>query len=233
MRAPFAPRDAATTSGAPTRRSRATVLRLVGLFVVAALLLGLLVFRLVAAQRAVQHSVVVTTHAGVAPLAPDFSLQPLVWPGAPRPSVQALQLSSFHGHPVVLNFWASWCTACQAEAPTFEAAWKAYAARGIVFLGIDVQDSNQDATAFLRRYGITYLNGQDATDTTLVNYGVTALPTTVVITADGRIASKHIGEMTAASLDSAIAPVLRASQRAARATPARALAGARAWRRMT
>src|SRR6516162_10381552 len=61
--------------------------------------------------------------------APAFTLPRLDGPGS-------VSLASLRGHPVVLNFWASWCTPCKAEARVLERNWKRYRSRGIVFVGV-------------------------------------------------------------------------------------------------
>ncbi|MGZ3611758.1 MAG: TlpA family protein disulfide reductase, partial [Ktedonobacteraceae bacterium] len=85
-----------------------------------------------------------------------------------------LSLSNLKGKSIVLNFWASWCQPCKEELPLLENAWKQMQAqnKNIVFLGIDFQESNSDASSFLQQHGITYLAGLD-TDGSIANkYGV-------------------------------------------------------------
>src|SRR5205085_4231283 len=104
------------------------------------------------------------THSVSDPLvghpAPNFSLVMLHSDSAKS----ALSLSNFKGKPIVLNFWASWCQPCKEELPLLENAWKQMQAqkKDIVFLGIDFQESNSDATSFLQHYGVTYLTALDA-----------------------------------------------------------------------
>src|SRR5712692_4117891 len=103
--------------------------------------------------------------------APDFSLAIL----RSHPA-STLHLASLKGKPVVLNFWASWCVPCQHEAPLLQATWRSVQNQGIIFLGIDFQDAQNDGLNFLRTYGITYLNVVDSTGATAINYGLSGVP---------------------------------------------------------
>jgi cytochrome c biogenesis protein CcmG, thiol:disulfide interchange protein DsbE len=71
------------------------------------------------------------------------------------PAAFEARLRSLRGHPVVVNMWASWCEPCQSEFPTYQRASVAYG-RQVAFLGIDAKDHNADATAFLRKFPVTY-----------------------------------------------------------------------------
>ena len=113
-----------------------------------------------------------------------------------------LSLSNLKGKPIVLNFWASWCQPCKEELPLLENAWKQMQAqnKNIVFLGIDFQESNSDASSFLQQHGITYLAGLD-TDGSIANkYGVSSLPQTVFIDRNGIVTSREPQELTAQEL---------------------------------
>jgi cytochrome c biogenesis protein CcmG/thiol:disulfide interchange protein DsbE len=186
----------------------------------AVVLVAVLVARVVAAQRVVHQAAATTTRhpsaqqgapfgAAVGALAPDFYVRVWTGPGAPNTAPQTIHLAALKGQPVVLNFWASWCTACREEAPTLEAAWRKYQVLGVVFLGIATEDSDPDSLKFIQQYGSTYLNGPDETETITLNYGVTGLPTTVFIDRTGRIAAKHLGLVDAETLDRGIEAILR------------------------
>ncbi|MGH2398765.1 MAG: TlpA family protein disulfide reductase [bacterium] len=102
-------------------------------------------------------------------------------------------LSDFKGRVVVLNFWASWCTPCKQEMPNLERAWKEFGHRGVVVLGIDVQDDMEEAAAFLIAFRITYPNVFDPGQERLLAYRVTGIPTTIFVDRDQRIQSRFAG----------------------------------------
>lgn len=147
--------------------------------------------------------------AGKNPAAPAFQLESFWPPGGPPSRAVAeaihrgmLDLRGLRGHPVVVNFWASWCVACRAEAKLLVAS--AAANSRVVFIGVDVQDLRGDAIGFLRRYGVTYTAVWDKTNSTYENYGLTGVPETYYIDSRGRIVAHDPGTVSAASLAAGI-----------------------------
>lgn len=131
----------------------------------------------------------VTTNAG-----------PVVPSGDPAPEV-ALEffdgttaaLADFEGRPVVLNFWASWCPACIAEMPDFEAVHQRFT-DDVVFLGVNLQDvSRETAQRFVDDTGVTYRIADDTTGEIYSLFGGFAMPTTVFIDADGNVVGRQDG----------------------------------------
>lgn len=186
-------------------------LQAVALILVGALL-GLLVFRLVESNRG--RNLVAAIRAGKKPIAPDFRHK-IIWPHFETwpQSLQSLSKNEtlsprdLRGHPVVLNFWASWCIPCKREAPRLNAAAAAYEGR-VVFLGVDVYDFTTDALRFLRRHRVTYVSVRARGSDTYVDYGLTGLPETYFLDARGRTVAHTIGEITSSGLEDGIAMAL-------------------------
>ena len=135
--------------------------------------------------------------------APDFSLG--LFDGSTFKLSEALS----SGKPVVLNFWASWCGPCADEAPALQAAFRRNSDR-FTFLGVNVQDTDADAQAFVRKYGVTYQNGSGNAGPISILYGMRGVPETYFIASDGRLVRKW-NTLTAADLDQFLAELQRAS----------------------
>ena len=121
--------------------------------------------------------------------APAFALATL--DGAP------VSLATHRGKVVVLNFWASWCyPACYDEAPVLEQNWRAYRERGVVVVGVDIQDTREAAMKFVGDFGLTFPVVQDLKGTVSVDYGVYGVPETFFVDRQGRIRVKHVGAVT-------------------------------------
>lgn len=101
---------------------------------------------------------------------------------------QPISLASLRGHAVWVNFWTSWCPPCQVETPVLREIDAAYRSKGLVIVGISVQESNtQDVAAYAARYGLTYPIAADLTGAFFRLYRANALPTHVFIRPDGVI----------------------------------------------
>ena len=106
-----------------------------------------------------------------------------------------VRLLDYRGRVVFLNFWASWCPPCRAEARLLEETWRQVKERGIVFLGVNIQDTDEGARRFIEEFGITYPNGRDPQSRIAIDYGVYGIPETFFIDREGRITYKHIGAL--------------------------------------
>ncbi len=117
--------------------------------------------------------------------APDFTL--------PLFSGGTLALHSLQGKPVVLNFWASWCVPCREETPLLVRLHKIYGPRGIVFVGVNVEDDERAARAFLAQYHVDYPVVRSGDDGLIDRYAVPGIPTTIFIGANGMVVDKFTG----------------------------------------
>jgi cytochrome c biogenesis protein CcmG/thiol:disulfide interchange protein DsbE len=101
---------------------------------------------------------------------------------------------------VVLNFWASWCLPCREEAPLLEEGWRTYREEGVVFLGVNIWDAEEDALGFLDEFSITYPNAPDADGRVTTTYRVTGVPTTFFISRDGKVVRSWPGALSLRNL---------------------------------
>ena len=109
--------------------------------------------------------------------APDFTLT--AFDGAVYP------MRELRGRVVVLNFWASWCGPCRAEAPGLQQAWLDLRNQDVIFLGVDQADAPDAAQQFMREFAISYPNGPD--NGIVQAFQVQSLPTTIIVGRDGMI----------------------------------------------
>ncbi|MGH3363507.1 MAG: TlpA family protein disulfide reductase [Nocardioidaceae bacterium] len=118
---------------------------------------------------------------------------------------EPISLEDFEGKTVVVNVWGSWCAPCRAEAPDLVAASEELAADDVEFLGINSRDLDRAAAqAFQRRFEVPYPSIYDQQGRTLLAFRGTlspnAIPSTVVIDAEGRVAASVIGEVSRSTL---------------------------------
>jgi len=119
--------------------------------------------------------------------APDFSAPLLAGGGTSS-------LEDFEGKPLVINFWASWCEPCKAEAPLLEEAHEAYRGQ-ISFLGVDVRDARSDARDFVTEYGVGYPSVRDESRSIYRSYGLTGQPETFLIDSEGIVIDHVAGPL--------------------------------------
>jgi thiol-disulfide isomerase/thioredoxin len=115
-------------------------------------------------------------------------------------------LSDYRGKVVVVNVWGSWCAPCRAEAPVLVAAAKHLSGKGVAFLGINSRDLNEAAArAFVRTFHVPYPSIYDQDGSTLLAFRGTltpnAIPSTVIIDPQGRVAGSVLGEVSRTTLD--------------------------------
>ena len=125
-----------------------------------------------------------------------------------------LDIASYKGKVVVLNVWGSWCAPCRAEAPNFEKVYQDLKTKGVEFVGINTRDtSTQNAVAFEKQQGITYQSLYDPTGKLMLRFkrgtlNPQAVPSTLVLDREGRIAARSLAALSGDKLRKMIAPVL-------------------------
>jgi cytochrome c biogenesis protein CcmG/thiol:disulfide interchange protein DsbE len=108
-----------------------------------------------------------------------------------------------------VNFRASWCKpACYDEAPVLERAWRTYRDRGLVVVGVDMQDTPEAARAFIRQFELSFPNAPDDGGKVAVEYGVYGVPETFFVDRTGTIRAKHVGAVTDEVIRATLEPLL-------------------------
>ena len=134
------------------------------------------------------------------PLAPDATRSLAVLGGKGHSSLAALR-----GKVVVLNFWASWCDACQEEEPLLERAQRSLERHNATLLGVTYLDASPDSEGFVRRFHLSYTSLRDSTGAFAHSYGTDQLPESFLINRQGRILAISRGEIGQAFLNRAVA----------------------------
>lgn len=117
-------------------------------------------------------------------------------------------LQAQRGKPVLMNFWASWCPPCRQEVPVIQQGWQRYRDQ-VVFIGVDVWDTDNDAKQFLQSYGATYPNGPDPAGHIAIDFGLTGVPESFFIDRAGQVVRHFVGPLDAATLDSLLGTLLQ------------------------
>jgi cytochrome c biogenesis protein CcmG/thiol:disulfide interchange protein DsbE len=122
---------------------------------------------------------------------------------------QAVTLASLKGHPVWINFWATWCPPCQRETPVLRDAYKAHEGQGLVLLAIDVQEDAATVRQYATTYGLTYRIGLDTTGTIFHAYRIYGLPSHYFIDRNGVIRGRYFGPLTRDQVEQQLAVILQ------------------------
>lgn len=134
----------------------------------------------------------------VGSLAPDFTL--------PTLDGGSVTLSQLRGHPVIINFWASWCVPCRSEAPELQRVHERYRAQGLILLGVNAAntDTRAEAAAFVKEFGLSYAIPMDEQGEVTTAYRVPGLPATFFVDAKGVIRQLILGQLSRTDLERGI-----------------------------
>ncbi len=136
-------------------------------------------------------------------LAPGFSLPDLTG--------QRIDLSSYRGKVVLLDFWATWCDSCREETPYFVELQNKYARDGLQIIGVSMDDGPEPVRTFYQRFKINYPVVMGNAKTGELYGGVLGLPIAFLIGRDGRITAKHIGPIDISVVEKEIENLLQSS----------------------
>ena len=132
-------------------------------------------------------------------LAPDFTVTDL--------EGNSVKLSDFRGKPVVVNFWASWCGPCKMEMPDFQQAFETYGEE-ISFLMVNMTDNSREtvevASELIEGEGYTFPVYYDTSMDAAMVYGVSSIPQTFFITADGKVGAYAQSMLDLATIEKGI-----------------------------
>jgi len=139
--------------------------------------------------------------------APDFT----VYDG----SGNAVRLSDLQGKPVVVNFWASWCSPCKSEMPDFEAAYQDWG-EDVHFMMVNMTDGGREtvesAGDFVAEAGYTFPVYYDTELDAAMTYGVNAVPATYFVDAEGNAIARAAGMLDREALQTGIDMILPAAE---------------------
>ena len=132
-------------------------------------------------------------------------------PTAPLPQLEgggSESLADYKGEWVLVNFWASWCLPCRAEAPALEEFQHQHSKSGFTVVGIDTQDLSDDARAFVERFGLSYPQLRDADGDIADEYGTTGVPENFLVDPTGKVRLVAAGPVDEEYLQKEVAPLL-------------------------
>lgn len=119
-----------------------------------------------------------------------------------------MQLAELKGQAVILDFWASWCGPCGMQAPILDRIARRYQKKGLVVLGVNVDDPLSVASQYAIQKGLSYPILLDDKKAASEQYGVDKLPSLVVVDRQGNVAAYLTGLIDEGSLDEIVAAAL-------------------------
>ena len=148
-----------------------------------------------------------STMVGVTYLPPDQRTPPIALAGTTLTG-ETWTSRALIQKVLVVNVWASWCGPCRAEAPILAALSGKYASQGVQFVGVDTRDSDINGEAFTKTFAIPYPSLSDRSGQLLLalsgSLPPSAIPSTLVLDRQGRVAGRIIGPVTGSGLGALI-----------------------------
>lgn len=129
---------------------------------------------------------------GLRPLLILLGLAGVAGPTASEAAPQ-LDLASYKGRVVVVDFWASWCTPCRRSIPWLNEMRAKYGDHGLVVIGINVDKDGQDAARFMRDVPIEFEVVYDPAGALAERFAVEGMPSSYVYSRDGELVARHLG----------------------------------------
>ena len=117
--------------------------------------------------------------------APDFTLN--------AQSGKPVEFTQFKGQVVMLNFWASWCGSCRQEMPLLDSIYKKYGKLGFTMIGVNVEPDSKAANDWLKQTPVTFPILYDTDSKVSKLYGVSGMPSTVIVDRKGTVRMIHRG----------------------------------------
>jgi cytochrome c biogenesis protein CcmG/thiol:disulfide interchange protein DsbE len=117
-------------------------------------------------------------------------------------------IADHRGDWVLVNLWASWCDPCRTEAPELERFWRSGRSNGVTVLGINVQDNSEDASDFVREYGLTYPQLRSVGNERSDAFGSTGVPENFLVDPQGRLALIWRGPVDDEFLQREVTPLI-------------------------
>jgi cytochrome c biogenesis protein CcmG/thiol:disulfide interchange protein DsbE len=199
--------SSSSTDGRPPRRARLLLLAAVVVAVVGAVTGW-------AVASGSTHRAATSSHRATIPT-PSSGAPSATPPGSPAPAFSLPTLDGGHvslarlaGHPVVVNFWASWCHPCRQEFPLLRAALARHRPQGLVIVGVSYQDIPSDARAFVRQEHADWAFATDDDGAVAAAYGVRPVPETFYVRRDGTLAGRRFGITSAHELEQDLTSIL-------------------------
>lgn len=119
-----------------------------------------------------------------------------------------VSLSSYRGHVVLANFWATWCDPCVEEMPLLQELYERYAKQGFVVLGINVSNRPEEAADFAKRHALSFPILRDALGDVLIEHHINGLPASMLVDRDGRLVRIWIGPLEQSEFEATLLKLL-------------------------